>query len=103
MTAEIWDVVVVGAGLSGLSAAHLLRQRNARLKILILEGKGQTLCWELPERAQHVAKLCVLSQIGWEDAPCPKKYLQPAALIGGTSEDSGSAGEAHGFVCFVLF
>lgn len=44
MTAEIWDVVVVGAGLSGLSAAHLLRKRNARLKILILEGKGETLC-----------------------------------------------------------
>lgn len=44
MTAEIWDVVIVGAGLSGLSAAYLLRKRNARLKILILEGKGETLC-----------------------------------------------------------
>lgn len=40
MTAEIWDVIIVGAGLSGLSAAHLLRKRNAMLKILILEGKG---------------------------------------------------------------
>lgn len=99
MTAEIWDVVVVGAGLSGLSAAHLLRKRNARLKILILEGKGETLCWALAECKQHFAKLCVVLQIGWEDAPCPKKYPQPAALIGGTSEDSGSGGEAHGFVC----
>lgn len=40
MTAEIWDVIIVGAGLSGLSAAHLLLKRNTDLKILILEGKG---------------------------------------------------------------
>lgn len=40
MTAEIWDVIIIGAGLSGLSAAHLLRKRNAKLKILIVEGKG---------------------------------------------------------------
>lgn len=69
MTAEIWDVVVVGAGLSGLSAARLLRKRNAGLKILILEGKGETLCQEPSERTQHVARLCVVSQIVWEDAP----------------------------------
>ncbi|XP_059214605.1 LOW QUALITY PROTEIN: probable flavin-containing monoamine oxidase A [Centropristis striata] len=52
MTAEIWDVIIVGAGLSGLSAAHLLRKRNAGLKILILEGKdrvgGRTLSLEIP-------------------------------------------------------
>uniref|UniRef100_A0A3Q0QVJ1 Amine oxidase n=1 Tax=Amphilophus citrinellus TaxID=61819 RepID=A0A3Q0QVJ1_AMPCI len=52
MTAEIWDVIVVGAGLSGLSAAHLLRKRDTTLKILILEGKdrvgGRTLSTELP-------------------------------------------------------
>ena len=40
MTAEIWDVIIVGAGLSGLSAAHLLKKRNSKLRILILEGKG---------------------------------------------------------------
>uniref|UniRef100_A0A674MBG4 Amine oxidase n=1 Tax=Takifugu rubripes TaxID=31033 RepID=A0A674MBG4_TAKRU len=52
MAAEIWDVVVVGAGLSGLSAAHLLRKRNVGLKILILEGKdrvgGRTVSKEIP-------------------------------------------------------
>ncbi|XP_037339784.2 probable flavin-containing monoamine oxidase A isoform X1 [Pungitius pungitius] len=52
MTAEIWDVIIVGAGLSGLSAAHLLRKRNAELKILILEGKdrvgGRTVSTEIP-------------------------------------------------------
>ncbi|XP_076614835.1 putative flavin-containing monoamine oxidase A [Chaetodon auriga] len=52
MTAEILDVIIVGAGLSGLSAAHLLRKRNANLRILILEGKdrvgGRTLSTEIP-------------------------------------------------------
>ncbi|XP_061590423.1 probable flavin-containing monoamine oxidase A [Cololabis saira] len=52
MTADIWDVVVVGAGLSGLSAAHLLRKKRDSLRILILEGKdrvgGRTLSYEIP-------------------------------------------------------
>ncbi|XP_072309720.1 probable flavin-containing monoamine oxidase A [Eucyclogobius newberryi] len=52
MTAEIWDVIVVGAGLSGLSAAHVLKKRNAELKILLLEGKdrvgGRTVTQEIP-------------------------------------------------------
>ncbi|GAA6216038.1 probable flavin-containing monoamine oxidase A [Lates japonicus] len=52
MTAEIWDVIIVGAGLSGLSAAHLLRKRDAKLRILILEGKdrvgGRTVSTEIP-------------------------------------------------------
>nr|XP_019959072.1 PREDICTED: amine oxidase [flavin-containing] A-like isoform X1 [Paralichthys olivaceus] len=52
MTAKIWDVIVVGAGLSGLSAAHLLRKTDAKLEILILEGKdrvgGRTLSTEIP-------------------------------------------------------
>ncbi|KAM7369261.1 hypothetical protein PAMP_013543 [Pampus punctatissimus] len=52
MTAEIWDVIIVGAGLSGLSAAHLLRKREAKLRILILEGKdrvgGRTVSTEIP-------------------------------------------------------
>ncbi|XP_068191564.1 probable flavin-containing monoamine oxidase A [Antennarius striatus] len=51
MTAEIWDVIIVGAGLSGLSAAHLLKKRNKQMRILLLEGKdrvgGRTLSSEI--------------------------------------------------------
>lgn len=36
----MYDIVIVGAGLSGLSAAHNLLRRDAKLKLLILEGKG---------------------------------------------------------------
>lgn len=56
MAAKIWDVVVVGAGLSGLSAAHLLRKRNGGLKILILEGKGEIFWIQLAEHMQAFAK-----------------------------------------------
>lgn len=36
----IYDVVVVGAGLSGLTAAYRLLQHDRSLRILILEAKG---------------------------------------------------------------
>ncbi|KAF7656324.1 hypothetical protein LDENG_00042570, partial [Lucifuga dentata] len=52
MAAEKWDIIVVGAGLSGLSAAHLLRKKNAKLRVLILEAKdrvgGRTLTNQIP-------------------------------------------------------
>ncbi|XP_062410643.1 probable flavin-containing monoamine oxidase A [Sardina pilchardus] len=48
----MYDVVIVGAGLSGLNAAHLLLQRDANLKVLVLEGKervgGRTLTQDVP-------------------------------------------------------
>ncbi len=37
-TGEHYDVVIVGAGISGLSAAHYYRQRKADARILILEN-----------------------------------------------------------------
>ncbi len=37
-TGEIYDLVIVGGGISGLAAAHLFRQRRPEAKILILEN-----------------------------------------------------------------
>ena len=38
---EIFDVIVVGAGISGLYAAYRIKQRAPHLKVLVLEAKGQ--------------------------------------------------------------
>ncbi len=35
------DVVIIGAGVSGLSAAYKLTQKNAGLDVIILEAKGK--------------------------------------------------------------
>jgi flavin-dependent dehydrogenase len=37
---ETFDVIVVGAGISGLYAAYRLKQKSPELKILVLEAKG---------------------------------------------------------------
>ena len=34
------DVVIVGAGISGLTAARTLHAKDPSLKLLVLEGKG---------------------------------------------------------------
>ncbi|ESO05715.1 hypothetical protein HELRODRAFT_185502 [Helobdella robusta] len=47
MSSEVLDVVVIGAGLSGVAAAHELFHKNAKLRFVILEAKerigGRTL------------------------------------------------------------
>jgi len=40
MSDDQFDVVVVGAGLSGLSAARRLQKRNSQLSVLVLEARG---------------------------------------------------------------
>ena len=38
---QVYDVIIVGAGISGLNAAYILKKRCKKIKILILEAKGQ--------------------------------------------------------------
>lgn len=36
-----YDVIIVGAGLAGLSASYHLKERNDNLNVLIIEGKSR--------------------------------------------------------------
>ena len=38
--AELYDVVVIGGGISGLTTAYHLRKRDKNLRVLVLEAKG---------------------------------------------------------------
>lgn len=35
-----YDIIIVGAGVSGLAAAHALHEKDSNLSFLILEGNG---------------------------------------------------------------
>lgn len=37
------DVIIIGAGISGLACAKYLREKSRDLKLLILEAKGKIL------------------------------------------------------------
>jgi len=39
-TTTMYDVIIVGAGISGMNSAYILKKRCKNIKILILEAKG---------------------------------------------------------------
>ena len=36
-----WDVIIIGAGLAGLTAAYRILKTDSNAKVLVLEAKGQ--------------------------------------------------------------
>ena len=42
---DFFDVIVVGAGISGLSAAYFMKKKHPNLKILIVEAKDRVYTW----------------------------------------------------------
>ncbi len=35
-----WDVIVIGAGIAGMTAAYRIKQRDQHARVLVLEAKG---------------------------------------------------------------
>ena len=55
---ELIDVIVVGAGISGLYAAYRIKQKAPHLKVLVLEAKGT---YRPPEHhANHLLSLKIV-------------------------------------------
>jgi monoamine oxidase len=38
---EVYDVVIIGGGISASNAAYILRKRRKNLKMLVIEAKGR--------------------------------------------------------------
>jgi monoamine oxidase len=38
---DVYDCIIVGAGIAGLTAAHSLSKSNADLKVMLLEGRSR--------------------------------------------------------------
>ena len=41
-SSELYDVIIVGAGVSGATAAYTLKKKCPNLKLLVVEAKGRT-------------------------------------------------------------
>ena len=48
------DVVIIGAGISGLCTAYHLKKRNENLRYVVLEAKGQSSILLVSDNEKHL-------------------------------------------------
>jgi spermidine dehydrogenase len=77
-THESYDLVVVGAGLSGLSAAYFYRQKHPRAKILIIENHDD-FGGHAKRNEFTVDSRVLLANGGTQDMDSPYPYSKPAS------------------------
>lgn len=47
MSSDLFDAIIVGAGISGLTAAHRLKKKEPNIRVLVIEAKGEILGFNL--------------------------------------------------------
>ena len=100
-TVESYDVVIVGAGISGIGAAHRITERNPAARYVILEGRervGGT--WDL-FRYPGVRSDSSIYLLSWPWAPWPgEEYVADGDRIRDYMED---AAKQHGIYPHIRF
>lgn len=91
-----YDVIIIGAGLSGLSSAHFLNKLSPRLKVLLLEKTGR------PGGAvQSYKKDGFLAEWGphgfLDNAPASREILEDTGLD--REAQQAPLGDFHRYVC----
>ena len=79
-TNESYDLVVVGGGISGLSAAWFYRQKKPRAKILIIENHDD-FGGHAKRNEFHVGGRILLANGGTQDMDSPYPYSKPSSAL----------------------
>jgi len=79
-TNESYDLVVVGGGISGLSAAYFYRQKKPRAKILIIENHDD-FGGHAKRNEFNVGGRMLLANGGTQDMDSPYPYSKPASAL----------------------
>jgi spermidine dehydrogenase len=77
---ERYDVVIVGAGLSGLASAYFYRQQRPNARILLLEVR-RDFGGHAGRNEFHVGDRMLLSNAGAQSMESPENYLPSAARL----------------------